>query len=295
MEEPVRKSIQLDLGVISVLEAGPETGMPVVFIHGVPTGAELWRDVLKRAGVAGYRAYAPDMPGYGQTRLHHGGDYSLSGAAECIATWMQAQDIAPAMMVAHDIGGGALQILAARYPELVDQMVFSNAIVGDSWPVTPVKILIWIARMGLLPMVGASGFYRFEPYLNHSLKRTFFNPALASRKYFRERIFFDTKMTAPEGRNAFAAHLKSLHNSQTLAVEQELSDLDVPVLLLWGRNDPFQPWDGPGERLKRIFSHADTQFLDKAGHFLMLDQPDAYAESLLRWLSDETEKSVPGL
>lgn len=284
MNEPLRKEIQLENGVISVLEAGPESGTPVVCIHGVPTGAELWRGVLKRLGDAGFCAYAPDMPGYGRTRLHDGGDYSLAGAAEFVASWMQALDIVPAVIVSHDIGGGVLQILAFRHPELVDQMVFSNAIVGDSWPVAPIRLLIWTARMGLLPFIGASGIYHFEPYLNYSLRRTFADPALAGRMDFRQRIFFDSKMISAEGRHAFAAHLRSLSNSQTLDVEKSLGELDMPVLLLWGLKDPYQPWNGPGERLNRIFPRAAVEFLEDAGHFLMLEKPDAYAERLINWL-----------
>lgn len=289
MDEPVRTLIELNNGEISVLEAGPETGTPVVCIHGVPAGAELWRDVLRRLGAAGYRAYAPDMPGYGQTRLRPGGDYSLSGAAECIASWMQIRDIAPAAMVAHDIGGGALQILAVRNPELVDQLVFSNAIVGDSWPVAPIRLLTWIAKLGLFPVIGALGLHHVEPYLNHQLKRTFARKALASRKDLRRRIFFDSKMTSPDGRRAFAAHLKSLDKTQTLAVESGFVELDVPVLLLWGQKDPFQPWAGPGKRLHRHFPQADVQMIDSAGHFLMLDEPDIYADRLIAWLNAETE------
>lgn len=292
---PVRRTVEIDGAEVSALEAGPEEGLPVVCVHGIPTGAELWRDVIVRLAAAGYRAYAPDMPGYGQTRLKAGGDYSLAGAAECIASWMQKKDIAPAAFAAHDIGGGAVEILSVRYPELVDQIVFSNAIVGDSWPVAPIRLLQWLGRMRLFPAIAASGLHHIDPYLNHQLKRTFADPKLAGRADIRSRIFFDGKMVTAVGRREFARHLKALDNTQTRAVEAQLAELDVSVLLLWGGQDPFQPWQGPGQRLKNWFPRADVELLENAGHFLMLDQPEAYAERLICWLDAECEKVGPHL
>ncbi|MGM0452033.1 MAG: alpha/beta fold hydrolase [Thermodesulfobacteriota bacterium] len=290
MNKPVRKTIEVDGAEISALEAGPEQGLPVVCVHGIPTGAELWRDVITRLAAAGYRAYAPDMPGYGQTRMKAGGDYSLAGAAEAIASWMQQRDIAPAAFVAHDIGGGAVEILSVRYPELVDQIVFSNAIVGDSWPVAPLRMLQWLATMRLFSIIAASGLYHIDPYLHHQLKRCFADPKLAGREDIRNRIFFDGKMVTPVGRRAFACHLNALDNTQTKAVEPQLAELDVSVLLLWGGQDPFQPWQGPGKRLQEWFPRADVEIIDNAGHFSMLDQPGAYAERLICWLDAECEK-----
>jgi len=47
-----------------VTEAGAETGLPVLALHGWPQHHYAWRDLL-RDPPEGMRIIAPDLPGYG--------------------------------------------------------------------------------------------------------------------------------------------------------------------------------------------------------------------------------------
>src|SRR5690606_10931592 len=49
-----------------VLSAGPEDGIPVLFVHGNASSATFWEDVMV-ALPPQYRAIAPDLRGYGDT------------------------------------------------------------------------------------------------------------------------------------------------------------------------------------------------------------------------------------
>ena len=75
---------QIDLpggAQLSLLEAGPADGQPLVLLHGIPTSAELWRGIMPKLAAEGFRCLAPNLPGYGMTRLSPDGDYSIFGAA----------------------------------------------------------------------------------------------------------------------------------------------------------------------------------------------------------------------
>ncbi len=48
-------------------EAGPRQGDPVLLVHGYPESSFMWRHLLPRLGHAGWRAIAPDLPGYGDS------------------------------------------------------------------------------------------------------------------------------------------------------------------------------------------------------------------------------------
>jgi pimeloyl-ACP methyl ester carboxylesterase len=82
---------------------------------------------------AGHRALAPDLPGYGRTRLPSSADHSLAGAAELLVAWL-ADEIGPAWVVGHDAGGAVAQLFAARHPELVARLSLTNSIADGSWP-----------------------------------------------------------------------------------------------------------------------------------------------------------------
>jgi pimeloyl-ACP methyl ester carboxylesterase len=71
--------------------------------------------------------------------------------------------------------------------------------------------------------------------------------------------------------------------------EQEkgkLSDLDIPVLLVWGERDRVFPLDEYGKSLKETLPRAKLLVLKQAGHGAYLDKPEEFNELLLDFLSE---------
>lgn len=287
--EPQRRRVSVGDAVLSTLVAGPTDGPPVVLLHGMPASAELWRNVLPRLAEAGYRAWAPDLPGYGGTRLPKDGDHSVAGAAELMAVWLRGEDLAdgetpgrPVWLVGHDLGGAAAQILVARHSELVSRLTLGDTVAEDSWPVTPVRIFRALARLGLYPALAAMGLVP-NPYAWRELRKGFSNPARCDRPT-AERVFWEGKARDPQGRRAFARHLASLDPAQTVEAAPRLRDLRIPVLLLWGKDDVFQTWEEVGERLRALLPDPDVKVVEGAGHFFPLERPKGYSEALLEWV-----------
>ena len=288
MTQVTRHTIDVGPVQLSYLASGPAHGEPVVCLHGIPAGAELWRDVLPRLGDAGYRAYAPDLPGYGSTRVPGNGDRSLAGAAELLARWLVERRIGPVWVVGHDLGGAVAQILAVRHGEVVGRLSLSNSVYRDNWPVPVIARTRALARLGLYPPAAAAGLV-VNPYTNWELARAFADPSRLTRED-RDRVFCDGKVRDPRGRTEFAGHLASLDSAQTVAVADGLAGVGVPVLLIWGVQDPHQPWAPNGEALRDAFDrgrdaggYADVVLLDDAGHFGPLECPEAFVDALLAW------------
>jgi 2-hydroxymuconate-semialdehyde hydrolase len=223
------------------------------------------------------------LPGYGETRLPADADFSLAGAAALIGRWLRQERLAPVWVVGHDLGGGVAQILAVREPDLLARLTLGNCLVEDSWPVPIVKLLRLVARLRLYSALAALRLPDVDPWFRYELHRSFAHPERLREGDTRTRIFLDTKLTSPEGRRQFATRLMALDNAQTVAVAEHLRDVRVPTLLLWGEEDPHQPWRRVGTRLRDLLPEPDVVLLEDAGHFAMLDRPDAYAEALLAW------------
>jgi pimeloyl-ACP methyl ester carboxylesterase len=282
MPEPLRTQHHLDTFELSVIGAGPVGGEPVLFLHGLPTGAELWRSVLTAFAEAGFRGLAPDLPGYGLTRIPPVEDHSLAGAAELLAAWLRHDGLGPVWVVGHDLGGGVAQLLATRHPDLVGRLSLTNAVSDGTWPVPPVRLLIAAARAGTYPWLVRLRLFP-NPYLRHELDRAFADPERVGRSD-RERVFWDGKVSTAAGRQAFARHLAATARVSS-AVAADLAGLDVPSQIVWGGQDPFQPWDGAGRTLRDLLPDPEVSFLHDSGHFTPLEQPAGLADHLLSWRS----------
>jgi pimeloyl-ACP methyl ester carboxylesterase len=287
MAQVTRSQVLVAGAELSFLSAGPVRGDRVIFLHGIPAGAELWREVLRLMGEAGYRAYAPDLPGYGRTRLPPGGDHSLAGAAALLADWIRQEAMGRVWVVGHDLGGCVAQIMAVRDPDVVGRLTLSSSPVEDSWPVPIVNYLRRVARLGLYRPLAALRLPHLDPRLRRELRRAFANPATLEETDVRRRIFFDEKVTTAQGRRKFAAHAARLDSAQTVVVAPGLRRVRVPSLLLWGTDDRHVPWEKEGARLQQLLPHAEAVLLPDASHFSMLDRPEAFTEALLEWRRSE--------
>lgn len=100
---------------LRVIEAGPPEGEPVVLIHGWAVSAYLWRHTLGALAAAGYRAYAPDLPGHGLSDAPTTkGDYTLDAFVRRTELLLDALKLERPKVVAQSLGGRIATALAAR-------------------------------------------------------------------------------------------------------------------------------------------------------------------------------------
>lgn len=281
-----RTSYDVNGGVLSVIEGGPKDGEPLLFIHGIPASALLWERVLTEFIDKGYRVYAIDLPGYGQTEIDMKLDnakhlFSLEGSAGLIHGWLAQQRIGPVWLVAHDIGGGVGQIFSAKYPEYVNFLTLSNCIASDSWPVPTISLLKTTAQLGLYSNFAKVGGMEYGLSW-YKLKQSVANVTFMSRQVAKD-VFWNDKVYRAQGRAQFSEHLKALSPQQLAMYDQQLKELKMPTLLAWAENDPNQPWEKSGKQLHSFIQHAQVEFLPEAGHFFQLEKPTEYAQLLMRW------------
>jgi pimeloyl-ACP methyl ester carboxylesterase len=68
--------------------------------------------------------------------------------------------------------------------------------------------------------------------------------------------------------------------------KSKLSDLDIPVLLIWGDRDLVFPFDEFGKPLKESLPQARLTIVKQAGHAAHFDKPNEFNESLVDFLND---------
>lgn len=66
-------------------------------------------------------------------------------------------------------------------------------------------------------------------------------------------------------------------------MESRYPELDLPVLIVWGRHDTWIPVDR-AHRLAELIPGSQLELID-AGHLIQIDQPVGLATTLHHWLT----------
>ncbi|NUB93161.1 alpha/beta fold hydrolase [Haloterrigena sp. SYSU A558-1] len=254
-------------------EDGPSAGgagdeSPVVFLHGIPTWSFLWRDIVP-AVAEERRTIAPDMVGYGNSAMHDGFDRSIRAQEVMLEGLLEDLGIDRVVLVAHDIGGGVALRFAAHNPDAVEQLVLSNAVCYDSWPVE------FVSELGL---PSTADLEREE--LEARLESAFVDGA-----YGEADPEFVAGMKAPwltdEGRVSLVRDAVATNTNHT--TEIDYGAIEAETLLLWGEDDVMQPYDY-AERLAEDIDDAALAPLSDAYHWVPEDRADDYGDRLIDFL-----------
>ncbi|KAI8631470.1 putative epoxide hydrolase [Xylariaceae sp. FL1651] len=109
---------------IHYLAAGPPNGPLMLFIHGWPGTAITWKVQLDAFAALGFRAVAPDMPGYGKSTARRvADDYCQEAIVEGMMTLLADTGRDAAVWVGHDWGAGVTSSVATQHPEAVKALV----------------------------------------------------------------------------------------------------------------------------------------------------------------------------
>ena len=116
-------------GEVSYLYSGTAdaaSGTPILHVHGFTGMKENWLPLMAAMG-PGFRQYAPDLPGWGESERRDGADPGYAAQAERLAGFIDTVIGAPVTLVGHSMGGGIAAVLAARHPDKVRRLVLMSA------------------------------------------------------------------------------------------------------------------------------------------------------------------------
>jgi haloalkane dehalogenase len=130
-ENPLRRNgVAVLDSTMSYLEAGE--GEVVLFLHGNPSAAYLWRNVIPHV-IEGHSAIAPDLIGMG-----HSGkpkiDYTYADHARYLDAFVEALGLNEITLVGHDWGAALAWDYARRHPEKVVRLAFMEGVLPPAFP-----------------------------------------------------------------------------------------------------------------------------------------------------------------
>ena len=93
-------------------EAGDEDATPIILIHGFISSNSIWSHVLLPLAHRGFRAIAPDLPGYGYSDKPADAKYSIAEQARAVIGLMDRLHIKKAIIVGASYGGAVAATMA---------------------------------------------------------------------------------------------------------------------------------------------------------------------------------------
>ena len=270
-EKTVRTS---DGYTLSVKCAGPDSGKPILFLHGFPEFWYGWRKQIPYFVAKGYRVIVPDQRGYNDSdKPERISEYSIVQLAEDVAAIVRQLKLDETVLVGHDWGAAAAWQAAIRHPALFSRLVILNV----PHPRTMVKTLLsnfnqlmkswymFFFQMPVIPgwLAALDGYERF---------------AEAMRGTANEGSFTDEDLAAyreawqkPKAFDSMVNWYRAAFRHPDLSVQQTV---EVSTLILWGKGDRFLEASMATESLQYCRS-ARVKYFERATHWLQHDEPDA--------------------
>ena len=125
---------------LHVATAGPKDGTPVILCHGFPELWYSWRHQLSALGDAGYRAFAPDLRGYGgSSRPTEVADYGSDNLTADLCGLLDHYGYEQAAFVGHDWGAMVVWELGRLHPARVSSL-FNMSVPYSAAPAPPTEI-----------------------------------------------------------------------------------------------------------------------------------------------------------
>ena len=117
--DPALRRVAVDRTELAYTDEGPEQGVPVLLIHGVPGGVGDFRYLAAEMARLGARVIRLDMPGFGGSSEARWRDQSPAGRARAVIGVASALGLSRYAVAGHSIGGPAALMTAALDPERV--------------------------------------------------------------------------------------------------------------------------------------------------------------------------------
>ena len=247
---------------ISYIDEGE--GMPIVLVHGIPTSSFLWRAMVDELTIYG-RVVALDLPGFGFSDPPIDSDYSISNYTSHLESFLDALAIEGGVLICHDFGGPVTVMYALQHPEKYSRLIILDTFLHTDLPdwglfykivkIKPIgEVLMGIAGESIIKAGMAGGLVNQSKITNEIVRR-YFMPTGSADKTIK----------------AFLGTLRVDYLEELKFIEKNLTAIDKPTLIVWGKNDAYLPLS-LANRIHQDIVGSRVEIISDCGHFLQEDK-----------------------
>ena len=230
-------------------------GQVLILLHGLFGALSNWEVVVNRFS-QNFRVIIPMLPIYDMPIKEAG----LDGLRKFVEDFVTLKNLDNMIIMGNSLGGHVGLLYTLSNPDKVAKLILT----GSSG-------LFENTMGGSYPRRGS------YDYIKERVAYTFYDPQVASKELVDE--VFETTRSIPKCMRIVAIAKSAQRNNLT----QELHNIKVPTLLVWGLNDTITP-PMVGHDFNRLIPNSELKFIDKCCHAPMMEQPEKFNEIVVDFL-----------
>ncbi|WJX19011.1 hypothetical protein P8452_08750 [Trifolium repens] len=272
---------------------------PLLLVHGFGASIPHWRRNITTLS-QNYTVYAIDLLGFGLSDKPPGFQYTMETWAELILDFLDEVVKKPTVLIGNSVGSLACVIAAASgniQPDSSQTLVkgivllncsggMNNKAIVDDWRIKLLLPLLWLIDF-LLNQKGIASAI-FERVKQRENLRNILSSVYGNKESVDDELVEIIREPA-NSEGALDAFVSIVTGPPGPNPVQLVPKISLPILLLWGDEDPFTPIDGP---VGKYFSSLPSQqenvklfLLEGVGHCPHDDRPELVHDKLLPWLA----------
>ncbi|WP_299598214.1 alpha/beta hydrolase [uncultured Tateyamaria sp.] len=265
-------------------EAGDPSKPSIVMLHGFPSSSHQYRDLITDLS-DDYHVIAPDYPGFGSSDFPTPDTftYTFDNLADVMDTFIEQRGIEEYSLVMHDYGAPVGFRIALEHPERVSALLVQNGnayIEGVSQAATEPLQALWENRTDEADAMVAANLFTVE-----ALQWQYTHGTRNPESILPDNWLMDYERVQRPGQYKVQLDLLTNYTSNIEAYpawQAYLREHQPPVLVTWGKNDPF--FTPPGaEGYARDVKDIEIHMLD-TGHFPLEEDGPFIAETTIEFL-----------
>lgn len=267
-------------------------------LHGFPECSYSWRFQLPLLAQLGYRAWAPNLRGYGASSRPRGlAEYTLEKLMQDVADLIDASGARSTVLVAHDWGAIVAWFFAMRRVRPLERLVIVNvphpgAVNADGLDWRQL-IRSWYMFFFQLPLLPEWLLARWRCWPIGAA----FRLAAVDRSRFPDEVLevYRRHAAIPGALTAMVNWYRGLLRGGSLRRQRALGYpvIDVPTLLVWGEAD-MNLRKETTRHTDRFVRDLTVRYLPGVSHWVQQEAPETVNALLEAWLTGREVPQAPG-
>lgn len=271
---------------LEVFEAG-EGDRLALLLHGFPEHAVSWRHQIPALVEQGFRVWAVNQRGYGESSIPPSGQYAIDALTGDVASLIDASGATSTVLIAHDWGALVAWTFAIRRIRPLEKLVILNvphplclrAALRTTWRQ---RAKSWYAAFFQIPLVPEFFLTRNGGWATAALIR---DSAARRENFPREvRAVYAANAARPGGMTAMLNWYREAARDLLNAGDLD-NPIEVPTLIIWGEKDvalDLACLDGTDRYVKDL----RIERLPQASHWVQQDAPEEVNRLMADFLKD---------